>query len=166
ARRRRFGLARIAIVDLDGHHGDGTQEIFWEEPILYVSVHRHGGRFCPQTGAAEELGAGPGLGYTLNVPLERGTGNAEYLRLLDDVVLPCVAGYRPDFLIVQIGVDTHRGDPLVRLDLTAGAYREIALRLHALAHQHCRGRLLAVAGGGYVPDAVARCWAIFLGTLA
>jgi acetoin utilization protein AcuC len=164
--QRELGVERIAIVDLDGHHGDGTQELFWDEPILYASLHRHGGRFYPQTGAATEVGAGRGLGYTLNVPLARGTGNAAYLRLLDEVVLPYVAGYRPDFLIVQIGVDTHCGDPLVRLDLTAGAYREIALRLHALAHDLCGGRLLAVAGGGYVPEAVARCWAIFLGTLA
>lgn len=161
-----FGIERVAILDLDGHHGDGTQELLWEEPVLYASMHRHGGRFYPQTGLATEVGAGRGLGYTLNVPLERGTGDAEYLRQLDEVVLPYVAGYRPDFLIVQIGVDTHRGDPLVRLGLCAGAYRQIALRLHALAHDLCGGRLLAVAGGGYVPEAVARCWAIFLGTLA
>ena len=166
ALRREFGIERVAIVDLDGHHGDGTQELLWEEPVLYCSMHRHGGRFYPGTGAAHEVGAGPGLGYTLNVPLARGTADAEYLRQLDEVVLPYVAGYRPDVLIVQIGVDTHRGDPLVRLALTAGAYRQIALRLHALAHDVCGGRLLAVAGGGYVPDAVARCWAIFLGTLA
>lgn len=166
ALRHEHGVERVAIVDLDGHHGDGTQELFWQEPILYASMHRHGGRFYPQTGAAHEVGAGAGLGYTLNVPLERGTGNAAYLRQLDEVVLPYVAGYRPEMLIVQLGVDTHRGDPLVRLALTAGAYREIALRLHALAHDLCGGRLLVIAGGGYVPEAVARCWAIILGTLA
>ena len=121
ALRREFGIERVAIVDLDGHHGDGTQELLWEEPVLYCSMHRHGGRFYPGTGAAHEVGAGPGLGYTLNVPLARGTADAEYLRQLDEVVLPYVAGYRPDVLIVQIGVDTHRGDPLVRLALTAGA---------------------------------------------
>ena len=164
--KKEFGIERVAIVDLDGHHGDGTQELLWDEPVLYASMHRHGGRFYPQTGAGTDVGAGAGLGYTLNVPLERGTGDAEYLRQLDEVVLPYVAGYRPDFLIVQIGVDTHRGDPLVRLDLSAGVYREIALRLHALAHELCGGRLLALAGGGYVPEAVARCWAIVLGTLA
>lgn len=166
ALRRELGIERIAIVDLDGHHGDGTQELLWEEPILYVSMHRYGGRFYPKTGAADEVGAGRGLGYTLNVPLDRGIGNAAYLRQLDEVVLPYVAGYRPEMLIVQVGVDTHRGDPLVRFDLTAGAYRAIALRLHELAHDLCHGRLLAVAGGGYVPEAVARCWAIFLGTLS
>jgi acetoin utilization protein AcuC len=164
--RREFGIERVAILDLDGHHGDGTQELLWEEPTLYCSMHRHGGRFYPGTGAADEVGAGPGLGYTLNVPLARGTDDALYLRQLDEVVLPYVAGYRPDFLIVQIGVDTHRGDPLVRMALSAGAYRQIALRLHALAHDLCGGRLLSVAGGGYVPEAVARCWALFLGTLA
>lgn len=166
ALQREYGIERVAIVDLDGHHGDGTQELFWEEPVLYASMHRHGGRFYPGTGAAHDVGAGDGLGYTLNVPMARGTGDAEYLRQLDEVLLPYVAGYRPDFLIVQIGVDTHRGDPLVRLGLSAGIYREIGLRLHALAHDACGGRLLAVAGGGYVPEAVARCWAIFLGTLA
>ena len=164
--RKEFGIERVAIIDLDGHHGDGTQELLWEEPILYASIHRHGGRFYPGTGAESEVGAGGGLGYTLNVALDRGAGNASYLRALDDVVLPYVSGYRPDFIIVQIGVDTHRGDPLVRFDLTAGIYREIALRINALAHEHCDGRVLAVAGGGYVPEAVARCWAIFLGTLA
>jgi acetoin utilization protein AcuC len=166
ALQREHGVERIAIVDLDGHHGEGTQELLWEEPILYASTHRHGGRFFPGTGTRDEVGTGRGLGYTLNAPLARGTGNAEFLRQLDEVVLPYVAGYRPELLIVQVGVDTHAGDPLVRMGLTAGCYREIALRLHELAHDACGGRLLAVAGGGYVPAAVARCWAIFVGTLA
>ncbi len=164
--QREYGYRRIAVLDLDGHHGDGTQALLYQEQVLYLSLHRYDGHFYPGTGAASEVGEGEGAGYTLNLPLERGTGPAEYLRLLDTIALPKIREYRPDFIFVQVGVDSHREDPMVRLGLETITYRHIAQRLDQLAHEVCDGRLVAVAGGGYRPEAVARCWAVFLGTLA
>jgi acetoin utilization protein AcuC len=165
ALQREFGLRRIAIVDVDGHHGDGTQAELYREPTLYISLHRYDGRFYPATGAAEEDGEGTGRGYTVNVPLPRRCGDGPYLYALRRLVPPLLRAYRPELIIVQYGVDGHYRDPLVRLALTTAAYAEIARLLHALAHELCAGRLLVVGGGGYNPEATARCWAILVATL-
>jgi acetoin utilization protein AcuC len=165
ALQREFGLRRIAIVDVDGHHGDGTQAELYREPTLYVSLHRYDGRFYPATGAAEEDGEGAGRSYTVNVPLPRRCGDGPYLYALRRLVPPLLRAYHPELIIVQYGVDGHYRDPLVRLALTTAAYAEIARLLHALAHELCAGRLLVVGGGGYDPEATARCWAILVATL-
>jgi len=161
-----FGLRRIAVVDVDGHHGDGTQEELYHEPVLYISLHRYDGRFYPGTGTTGELGAGAGLGYTANVPLPRRCGDEPYLYALRDLVVPLLRAYRPEVIILQYGVDGHFQDPLVRLALTTAAYAETAGALHDLAHELCEGRLLVTGGGGYNPDIAARCWAILVATLA
>ncbi len=166
ALQREFGLRRIAVVDVDGHHGDGTQEELYHEPVLYVSLHRYDGRFYPATGTAEEVGEGLGYGYTANVPLPRRCGDGPYLYALRALVAPLLRAYRPEVIILQYGVDGHYQDPLVRLALTTAAYREIARLLHDLAHELCDGRLLVTGGGGYKPEAAVRCWAILLATLA
>ena len=161
-----FGLRRIAVVDCDGHHGDGTQAIFYREPILTISMHRYDGRFYPRTGLAVERGEGPGLGYNLNLPLPRGVGDDAYLRLLEEAVLPRLYAYRPRLMFVQIGADGHHGDSLVRLGLSFNAYAALGRRLHQAAHDLCAGRLVLVAGGGYKPEVVARCWTVFLAEVA
>jgi acetoin utilization protein AcuC len=166
ALQREFGVRRIAVVDVDGHHGDGTQEELYREPVLYVSLHRYDGRFYPATGAVGELGEGPGYGYTANVPLPRRCGDGPYLYALRTLVAPLLRAYRPEFIVLQYGVDGHYQDPMVRLALTTMAYREIARLLHDLAHELCGGRLLVTGGGGYKPEAAVRCWAILLATLA
>lgn len=160
--QRDYGLQRIAVVDFDGHHGDGTQTIFYEEAVLTISLHRHDGRFYPRTGRADERGAGAGWGYNLNVPLLRGTGDVAYLEAVREAVLPRLRAYRPELLFVQIGADGHHGDPLVRLALRVGTYGVLGSLVHEAAHDLCDGRLVLVAGGGYRPEAVARCWAAFL----
>lgn len=166
ALQREFGLRRIAVVDVDGHHGDGTQQELYDEPVLFASLHRYDGRFYPATGAPGEIGAGPGRGYTANVPLPRRCGDGPYLYALRTLVTPLLRAYRPEFIIMQYGVDGHYLDPLVRLALTTTTFAEIARLLHALAHELCDGRLLVTGGGGYQPEAAARCWAILLATLA
>jgi len=166
ALQREFGLRRIAVVDVDGHHGDGTQQELYDESVLYVSLHRYDGRFYPATGAATELGEGAGYGYTANVPLPRRCGDAPYLYALRALVAPLLRAYRPEFIIMQYGVDGHYQDPMVRLALTTAAYRETARLLHALSHELCDGCLLVTGGGGYKPEAAVRCWAILLATLA
>jgi len=161
-----FGYRQIAIVDLDGHHGDGTQALLYDEPILTVSLHRYDGRFYPGTGGPGEVGIGAGFGYNLNVPLERGTDAATYLRAFERWVVPAVRHYEPELIFVVVGADSHYADPLVHLGLDFPAYRELARHMGELADELCAGRLVAVAGGGYAPEHVARCWAAFVGTLA
>lgn len=160
------GLPRIAVVDIDGHHGDGTQALLYREPILTISLHQYDGRFYPRTGRADEIGEGEGMGYNINVPLPRRTGHSAYLAALDQIALPALQRYRPEFLLVQFGVDGHAHDPLVGLQLTTQTYQAIAERLHQTAHELCGGRMLLFGGGGYKPEAVVRCWSIMLGTLA
>src|SRR5581483_8301778 len=99
--QREFGLRRIAVLDVDGHHGDGTQEELYHEPILYISLHRYDGRFYPATGAVEETGAGAGAGYTANVPLGRRCGDGPYLYALRHLVTPLLRSYHPELIIMQ-----------------------------------------------------------------
>jgi acetoin utilization protein AcuC len=160
------GVERIAIVDLDGHHGDGTEALLLDEPILTVSMHRYDGRFYPGTGSASDTGRGAGLGYNLNVPLERGTNGEAYLAAFDRLVEPAVRRYRPEIILVQVGADSHTADPLVHLRLDLPDFRALAERVTALADDLCDGRIVAVAGGGYAPEHVARCWAVWLATLS
>lgn len=160
------GFDRVAIVDIDGHHADGTQALLYEEPILKISLHQYDRLFYPGTGAIDEIGYGPGEGYSVNVPLPRRTGNQAYLQAFDEIVVPLLGHYRPQLIINQFGVDAHYQDPLVSLRLTTEAYRHVAEMLHHLAHELCEGRLLILGGGGYDPRNVARCWTIMLGTVS
>ncbi|MHB1005253.1 MAG: histone deacetylase family protein [Chloroflexota bacterium] len=163
--QREFGLRRLAVIDCDGHHGDGTQALLYGEPVLYISLHRYDGRFYPRTGTTRETGEGEGSGYTLNLPLPRGTGDAAYLAAVEQAVLPRLAAYQPDLIFAQVGADGHHGDPLVHLGLSVSAFGRLGALLHEAAHALCGGRLVAVAGGGYKPDSVAWCWATFLASL-
>ena len=164
--RRELGMERIAIVDVDGHHADGTQAILYAEPILKISLHMYSALFYPGTGTLDETGEGEGTGYAINVPLPPHTGHAAYLHAFDEVVEPLLRRMAPQFLLLQFGVDGHYRDPMVLLDLTARTYQGIAGRMHRLAHELCDGRLLVLGGGGYQPDDVARCWAVMLATIS
>lgn len=161
-----FGYRRIAIVDLDGHHGDGTEALLYDEPILTISMHRYDGRFYPRTGSPSDVGRGAGFGYNLNVALERGADDETYLSEFDRWVAPAVRRYLPQLLFVVVGADSHVADPLVRLGLTLDGYSRLAQKVAALSNEVCGGRLVAVAGGGYAPEHVARCWTVFLGIIA
>ena len=156
--QRNYGVERIAVVDIDGHHGDGTQAIFYREPVLTISSHRIG--IFPGTGYVDEVGSGEGNGYTINIPLERGTGDDAYLYAFNEVVPPLLESYDPDIIITQFGVDGHYQDPLVGLALTTRTYSVVAKTIHDLAHKLCRNRLLVLGGGGYDVSNTARCWAI------
>ncbi len=159
------GIQRPAIIDVDGHHGDGTQDIFYHEPILTVSLHQYDGRFYPGSGALEERGAGAGAGYALNLPLPRRTGTGPYFRALDEVVLPVVRAYNPDFLLLQFGADAHWMDRLVSLRLTAQDFGAMMQRFITLAGETAAaGRMMIAGGGGYTPDGVVRSWGIALAT--
>ena len=164
--QRKYELGKIAIVDIDGHHGDGTQEIFNREKILTISFHRYGFFFYPGTGGVDEIGEGEGYGYAVNVPLPAGTNSASYLYAFKEIVPPLLRSYEPQIILHQFGVDSHYEDPLVGLSLTTAAYKAIAETMHELAHELCNGRYLIFGGGGYAPENVARCWAVMFITVA
>jgi acetoin utilization protein AcuC len=165
----REGAERIAYVDVDVHHGDGVQAIFWDEPrVLTVSIHEYfPGMFFPGTGAASERG-GPGAkGSAINVPLPPETGDDAWLDAFRAVVPPAVERFAPDVLVTQLGCDTHATDPLAQLRLTTRAYRGCAEELHELAHRVTAGRWVATGGGGYQwARVVPRAWTLAFAEMA
>lgn len=149
------GLERIAIVDWDVHHGNGTQDIFYDRSdVLFVSVHQY--PFYPGSGGARERGRDAGEGYTLNLPLGAGAGDDTYLRLFDQVIAPAVRSYEPQLILVSAGFDAHAHDPLGGMCLTELGFAEMAERAVGLADELCGGRIAAVLEGGYDVDALAR----------
>lgn len=164
--QERFGYTRIAVVDIDGHHADGTQDYFYSSKVLTLSLHRFDPLFYPGTGELDELGEGEGKGFSVNVPLPARTSGDIYLHAFHTLVPPLLTWYRPQVIILQCGVDGHYRDPLVRLYLTTWTYQEIASSLHHLSHDLSAGKLLLLGGGGYNPENVARCWAIIFATVA
>lgn len=153
---------RVMYVDVDVHHGDGVQWIFYDEPrVLTVSLHESGRYLYPGTGFENETG-GPGApNSSINVPFEPMTGDADYLRALDEVVPAAAERFAPDLLVTQLGGDTHHGDPLANLGLTMRAYPPMAALLHEVAHAYASGRWVATGGGGYqATTVVPRIWTI------
>ncbi|HEX2515709.1 MAG TPA: acetoin utilization protein AcuC [Chloroflexota bacterium] len=164
--RADYGLARVAVVDVDGHHGDGTQELLYDQPVLTISLHQYDGRFFPGTGSVDEVGWGHGFGYSVNAGLPRHTGDDGYLAAFGAIVPAALRRYRPQAILLNFGVDGHFADPLVRLWLSTASYRAVAGAVHALAHELCAGRLLVFGSGGYHPLHAARCWGTMVATLA
>jgi acetoin utilization protein AcuC len=154
------GVQRVAYVDVDVHHGDGVQEVFWDDPrVLTVSLHETGRILFPGTGFSEEVG-GPGAeGSAVNVPLPPGTGDAGWLRAFHAVVPALVREFAPEVLVTQHGCDSHFEDPLAHLMLSVDGQRAAYLALHDLAHEVAGGRWVATGGGGYaLVDVVPRAW--------
>ncbi|MGL5862701.1 MAG: acetoin utilization protein AcuC [Phycicoccus sp.] len=155
------GVERVAYVDIDVHHGDGVERLFWDDPrVLTVSLHESGRHLFPGTGWPGDVG-GPGAqGSAANVALPPGTTDAGWLRALDAVALPLVRAFAPQMLVTQHGCDTHLDDPLAHLAITVDAQRRAHEVLHDLAHEVCDGRWVALGGGGYeLVDVVPRSWA-------
>ncbi|MHB8515926.1 MAG: histone deacetylase family protein [Dehalococcoidia bacterium] len=155
--RQRCGIERVAIVDIDVHHGNGTQDAFYGDPsVLYISTHQY--PFYPGTGAADETGASAGRGFNINVPLPAGCGDAAYARVFDEVVLPALRRFRPGLLLVSAGFDAHFADPLASECLSVDGYGALVAMLIAAARELCGGRLLIALEGGY--DLVALPWCV------
>jgi acetoin utilization protein AcuC len=162
------GARRVAYVDVDAHHGDGVEHVFWDDPrVLTISVHESGRTLFPGTGHATDVG-GPGAeGTVVNLALPAGTGDGGWLRGIDAVVEPVVRAFAPDVVVSQHGCDAHRQDPLAHLRVTVDAQRHVAERVHRLAHDVADGRWVALGGGGYnVFDVVPRVWAHLLAIAA
>lgn len=150
----RHGLFRVAIVDWDVHHGNGTQAIFQDsDQVFYASMHQW--PLFPGTGRAQEAGVRYGYGYTLNVPLTSGAGDEEYVQVIDEIIAPRLREFRPELMLVSAGFDAHEGDPLASMRVTTDGFAEMARHIRELADQLCHGRLVAVLEGGYNPDDLA-----------
>jgi acetoin utilization protein AcuC len=157
------GAERIAYVDVDVHHGDGPQFIFWDEPrVLTVSLHQFAPWFFPGTGDLSERGGPSARDTAVNVPLPPFTGDEVWLEALRTVAVKAVRDFQPDVLVTQLGCDTHHSDPLAHMRLTTRAYREAARELHSLAHEVTEGRWIATGGGGYQWATVTpRAWTLY-----
>lgn len=144
-----LGIKRVAIVDIDAHHGNGAQEIFWNDPnVLCVSIHQDRG-FPLSIGACDEQGEGAGLGYTINVPLPAGSSEGAYLAAIDRIVVPALDAFQPDLIIVPCGLDAGFMDPTARMMLSSESFRKITAKLMESAQQLCEGRIVFIHEGGY-----------------
>jgi acetoin utilization protein AcuC len=161
------GAKKVAYVDVDVHHGDGVQAIFYDDPrVLTISLHETGQMLFPGTGFPAETGGPNAIGTSVNVALPPGTADAGWLRAFHAVVPPLVRVFAPDVLVTQQGCDSHRDDPLAHLMLTVDGHRAGYRALHDLAHEVCNGKWVAFGGGGYaVVDVVPRSWTHLLATV-
>jgi acetoin utilization deacetylase AcuC-like enzyme len=153
---RASGAGRVAVVDIDVHHGNGTQAIFYADPtVLYASTHQY--PYYPGTGAATETGSGAGAGATLNVPLEAGATDAEFEAAYVDVIVPRLEAFRPDVVLVSAGYDAHERDPLGGLRVTTDGYARVVELLYDASSRLCSRRIAFVTEGGYDLDALHAC---------
>jgi len=154
AAQRLHGAGRVAIVDIDVHHGNGTQDVFYEDPsVLFCSLHQW--PLYPGTGASGETGSGAGVGTTVNVPLPPGTDGERWQHAFEARVVPALRAHQPDLIVVSAGYDAHAADPLAELQLSTDTYAQVAARLATLAGELCGGRTVWLLEGGYDLDALA-----------
>ena len=150
---REHGL-RVLYVDIDAHHGDGVQHAFYGDPnVLTISTHERGDYLFPGTGFVEEVGSGAGVGYSVNLPLEPFTDSAVYLPAFEQIVPPLFGAFRPDAVVAQLGIDSHRTDPLTHLALDIQGFTRAVARITELSP-----KLVCLGGGGYDLPNVARAW--------
>jgi acetoin utilization deacetylase AcuC-like enzyme len=146
--RHVLGAKRVAIVDYDVHHGNGTQHMFERDPsVLYVSTHQY--PYYPGTGAVEEIGAGPGEGFTVNLPMESGSTDGDFQHVFERVALPVLRQFAPDLILVSAGFDAHQRDPLATQRATEAGFAAMTMALRQVADDVCQGRMALVTEGGY-----------------
>jgi acetoin utilization deacetylase AcuC-like enzyme len=150
------GMRRVLILDWDVHHGNGTQDIFYESPeVLYISTHQY--PFYPGTGWLDQVGRDAGAGFTVNAPMPATFGDGEYLRIFDDLLLPIARRFKPEFVLISAGFDAHFRDPLGGMRITEDGFLAMTRRLQRLADEYCEGKIVAALEGGYDLRALAEC---------
>ncbi len=150
------GVKRLAIIDLDLHHGNGTQDIFWRrEDVLYISTHQM--PLFPGTGRYTEIGEGKGYGATANFPLPPGSGDIAFRTVLDELIMPLLERFSPEIILISYGFDPHWREPNGNLLLSAGEYGRMISSLTHWADEHCKGRIVLVLEGGYDLEAASAC---------
>jgi acetoin utilization deacetylase AcuC-like enzyme len=156
--QERHNLARIAIVDWDVHHGNGTQHLFEADPtVLYISLHQDPSTCYPGTGRKSEIGKGPGEGTTLNFPFPAHSTDQDYIEVIDGDVLPALEAFEPDCLMISAGFDAHREDPLAHMNLTQKGYMVMGALLGSFAKDFCHSRIITVLEGGYNLAVLEEC---------
>jgi len=156
AHARANGVRRVAIVDYDVHHGNGTQWAFYaDRSVLFVSSHQH--PYYPGTGAADEIGTGEGRGYTVNLPLAAGATDADYAFIYRSVVWPILRQFKPELILLSAGFDAYEDDPLAGMRMTPAGFERLTASLAELADEVCGGRIVAITEGGYDLDGLGAC---------
>jgi len=163
--QKMHGLERVLIVDFDVHHGNGTQEMFWDDPSVLV-FNTHQFPYYPGSGALDETGAGPGQGYTVNIPFPPGVGDGGYLAAFRQVLAPIARRFQPDLILLSAGYDAHWMDPLANERLSVAGYAALVEELIGLADELCEGKLVATLEGGYNLDVLSHCVLTTLRTLS
>ncbi|MEX1139850.1 MAG: histone deacetylase [Bacteroidota bacterium] len=152
--QKAHGIERVAILDWDVHHGNGTQEIFYEDPsVLYISLHQY--PFYPGTGAEGETGSKKGKGFTLNCPMKAGAGERDYLDAFQERIVPAAESFQPQLLVLSAGFDAHKDDPLAGINLEEGSFEKMTRIVKKVADDHCDGKIVSVLEGGYDLEALA-----------
>ncbi|NOX53615.1 MAG: histone deacetylase [Planctomycetes bacterium] len=152
--QKHHALSKVLIVDWDVHHGNGTQRAFYDDPtVFYVGIHQF--PFYPGTGDEKERGVGPGLGFTLNIPLPAGSTDDDFRDAFRRQVLPQALAFEPDFVLVSAGFDPHKDDPLGGMEMTPAGFAELTRLVGHIADRCCSGRLVSVLEGGYDLDGLA-----------
>ncbi|MDI6766216.1 MAG: histone deacetylase [Bacteroidota bacterium] len=152
--QHKYGIERIVILDWDVHHGNGTQQIFYDDKtVFYISTHQY--PFYPGTGSRSEQGIGEGEGYTLNIPMFAGSGEEEFAEAFHTEILPSIENYHPDLIIISAGFDAHRDDPLANCNLTEESFANFTSMITEVAAKVCDGRIISVLEGGYNLKALA-----------
>ena len=153
--QKQYGLKRILIVDFDVHHGNGTQDIFYEDDsIFYFSVHQH--PFYPLSGRPSEMGLDKGKGFTLNVDLPKGSGDSALIKAFSNKLIPSMKKFKPEFILISAGFDAHEGDLLGGLNYTQSGYKQAAIILKNIAQEHSLGRTMYMLEGGYVGENISQ----------
>ncbi|MBU1852951.1 MAG: histone deacetylase [Candidatus Omnitrophica bacterium] len=146
--QKKYDKNRILIIDWDVHHGNGTEEIFYQDPsVLYISVHQY--PHYPGTGPKESIGEGKGRGFNLNIPMQAGSGDDEYINVFNEIIIPKISSFKPEFILISAGFDGHKDDPLSSLNLTEQGYFQMTKLIRDLAKLYCEDRVISVLEGGY-----------------
>lgn len=154
--KRKFKLRRIFVLDIDAHHGNGSQDIFYgDSSVLYMSLHQHPFTLYPGTGLVGEIGLGEGEGYTVNAPMQPGSGDSEYAAVMQEVFMPLSEQFKPEMFAVSVGFDAHANDPLTGLQLSTKAYGWLANFVLKQAERWCGGKTVFLLEGGYDLDALS-----------
>jgi acetoin utilization protein AcuC len=157
--RQKHGLKRVMIVDYDVHAGNGTSDIYYEDPnVLFISLHQDPRTFYPGTGFIEQIGRGSGKGYNVNVPLPAGTGDQTYLYVLREICVPLAEEFNPELIVSNGGSDPHFADMLGGLGLTVQGFFQISRTIVETAEKNCEGRVVLIPGSGYNPTVLPLCW--------
>lgn len=159
------GYQKIAIIDWDVHHGNGTENAFYDDDsVLFISTHQY--PFYPGSGSESDTGIGNGIGYNLNIPMQRGAGESEFKKAFANQILPKLENFLPDFILISAGFDAHKNDPLANLELTTKSFEVFTEKIKSIANQYCEGRVISFLEGGYDLKALSESVEAHLSVLA